>query len=136
MFSNIKNIIIFVVIGGILVFVYIYFFQGNLEEDNLIFSNSLVPGEAPTADGASISVGRDFISLLLNIKSITLNDSIFTDPAFITLRDSSIILIQDGTEGRPNPFAPIGSEVTAPSAPTASFPAPDPLGGGVGGGVN
>ncbi|OGI75621.1 hypothetical protein A3C67_00855 [Candidatus Nomurabacteria bacterium RIFCSPHIGHO2_02_FULL_42_19] len=136
MFSNIKNIIIFVVIGGILVFVYIYFFQGNPEEDNLIFSDPLVSGETGATDGASISVGRDFISLLLNIKSITLNDSIFTDPAFITLRDSSIILIQDGTEGRPNPFAPIGSEVTAPSAPTASFPAPGPLGGGVGGGVN
>ena len=30
-----------------------------------------------------------------------------------TLHDSSILLIPDGTEGRPNPFAPIGSDITA-----------------------
>ena len=60
--------------------------------------------------------------VLLNVKNIKLDDSIFSDIAFSNLRDSSITLIPDGTEGRPNPFAPIGSDASVAPVNNSSVP--------------
>ena len=127
---KVKNIIIFVSIGVILVLAYIFFIKGKPEEPSLITSeNSVVPdgNTGGAGDLGNTSVGADFLNLLLSIKSIKLNDSIFADPAFATLRDSSITLIQEGNEGRPNPFAPIGSDnnTAAPAQVPAPVPAPN-----------
>ena len=54
------------------------------------------------------AVGEEFLTTLLNIKNIKLEDGIFSDPAFATLKDSTIELVSEGNEGRINPFAPIG----------------------------
>ncbi|OGI82007.1 hypothetical protein A3I95_03425 [Candidatus Nomurabacteria bacterium RIFCSPLOWO2_02_FULL_44_12] len=108
---KIKNIIIFATIGIALILVYIFFIKNSPEEDNLVSTtNTPVPGVTPPETSQEIAVGQEFLSLLLNIKNIKLNDGIFSDPAFATLHDSSIVLIQEGNEGRPNPFAPIGSD--------------------------
>ena len=109
---KIKNIIIFLAIGVALVLVYIFFIKSSPEPGNLATtSNSAaIPDSTGTASDPNTAVGQEFLTLLLNVKNINLNDAIFTDPAFISLRDSSITLVQDGTEGRPNPFAPIGAE--------------------------
>jgi hypothetical protein len=111
--SNIKNIIIFVVVAVILVLIYIYFIRGTSEPDALVSTSSGVIVTNSTSTDASTedpTMARDFLTLLLSVKNIKLNDSIFSDPAFATLRDSSIVLTPDGTEGRPNPFAPVGSD--------------------------
>jgi hypothetical protein len=55
-------------------------------------------------------INREFVSMLLNLRSITLNDDIFSEPAFQALTDNTIRLNQPGNEGRSNPFAPIGVE--------------------------
>jgi hypothetical protein len=55
-------------------------------------------------------INREFISMLLNLQSITLTDDIFSEPAFEALVDNTVRLNQPGNEGRPNPFAPIGSD--------------------------
>lgn len=60
--------------------------------------------------------------MLLNVKKIKLNSSIFSNTAFINLHDSSILLSPSGDEGRLNPFAPIGFE--ASSAPSNSTSPP------------
>lgn len=111
MASKIKNIIIFVVIAIALILIYVFFFKKAPEEANLAVTSedSALPS-ASVAD-QNTAIGEDFLSLLLSVKSIKLDDSIFADTAFATLRDSSIELIADGTEGRPNPFAPIGIDV-------------------------
>ena len=57
------------------------------------------------------AISNRFISLLLSVKSIKLDDSILSDQAFNSLKDSTIEIVGDGTEGRPNPFAPIGTDV-------------------------
>jgi len=106
-----------------LILAYVFFFGGDKAEEDALVSTS--PDASTTesgASGAGLVIAQDFLSLLLNVKSIRLDDSIFADPAFLSLRDSSIMLIPDGTEGRPNPFAPIGSDIIA--APVA-VPAPD-----------
>jgi hypothetical protein len=56
--------------------------------------------------------------MLLSVKSIKLEDSIFSNIAFNNLHDSSIDLIPPSNKGRVNPFAPIGYEDTlAPKTP-------------------
>lgn len=114
---KIKNTVLFIVILVVLSLIYFFFFGRKTEEPTLV---SAVPGAPATVSGSPtpLPAAGEFLPVLLNIQSIKLDDSIFSDPAFLSLRDSSIELIPDGNEGRPNPFAPIGSDVdTAPLAP-------------------
>jgi len=107
-------IMILVVFGAIA-----YFLIGN--ED---FSLNVSPTAAPlatstnepvsglaaqnTADIDADQIGQEFLTQLLNIRSIKLREDIFSRPAFISLTDFTIELIQLGNEGRVNPFAPFG----------------------------
>lgn len=108
-----KNILIFIGIGAVLVLIYIFFIKATPEQAGLV--SSTTNGE-PTSTNATTNGdtlgAKNFLSILLNVKNIKLDDSIFSDAAFNTLQDSSIILTPDGTEGRPNPFAPIGTDKT------------------------
>lgn len=118
-----KNIIIFVAAGAILVLVYVFFIKPSPEPTGLVStSTDPVTGDMALPDGTSSDTlgTNDFLAVLLNVKNIKLDDSIFSDPAFATLRDSSITLTPDGTEGRPNPFAPIGSDSSIPAINTTN----------------
>ena len=112
---NLKNILIFVAIGAVLVLGYIFFIKPSSDDTATLVSATSSPTVAdavsPAIASESDSVAQDFLSLLLNVTSLKLNDAIFSDTAFLSLRDSSITLIPDGNEGRPNPFAPIGIDV-------------------------
>lgn len=111
MSSTIKNIIILVAVAVVLILAYVFFLKPAPEVAPLT-STSPTTNTTNATGGAVIPMsGTDFLAMLLNVKSIRLDDTIFSDPAFISLHDSSIELINDGTEGRPNPFAPIGSDV-------------------------
>ena len=109
MSSKIKNIIILVVVAIVLVFVYFYFF-GNKKEQPLLNAPSGSNALGSTASGDTSTISQELLSVLLNIKNIKIDSSIFSSPVFSSLRDSSIVLTPDGQEGRPNPFAPIGSD--------------------------
>lgn len=111
--AKIKNIIIFIIIVVILIFIYIYFFKSKDPEASLTSTSGNAVLPTTNTSDKNLSIGKDFLTVLLNVKNIKLDDSIFSDLAFSTLHDSSILLVPDGTEGRPNPFAPIGSDITA-----------------------
>ena len=114
MSSKIKTIIILVVIGVILFLSYFLFFKPAPAQPNLTTITPTTNGAISNTSavvGENISIGADFLSTLLSVKNIKLDDSIFNNGAFSTLRDSSIELIPDQNEGRPNPFAPIGSDI-------------------------
>lgn len=119
MTPKIKNIIIFVGIGVVLILVYVFLIKGNSSTDQASLTsttgNGVVPVSGPVDENSQIA--QDFLTLLLNVKGITLNDSIFSDDAFKSLKDSSIELTPDGTEGRPNPFAPIGADTVVSAMP-------------------
>lgn len=114
--SNLKNILMFVVIAGLLVAGYLYFFSdGGVEEANIIPYDEPANLNLDGSSGATSTqmttggtFNQDLLGLLLSVKSIRLDDAIFRDPAFVGLRDSSIILAPVVDEGRANPFAPIG----------------------------
>ena len=126
MSSKIKNIIILVVVAVVLILVYIFFIKKAPDSPSLTSSSGSsatateVNGNNPSTEVSDLS--SSFISLLLSVKSIKLDDSILTDQTFLSLKDSSITLVQDGNEGRTNPFAPIGTEditpLTTPTTPT------------------
>ncbi|MBU0999169.1 hypothetical protein KKG24_02575 [Patescibacteria group bacterium] len=122
---KIRNIIIFIAIAATFVLIYIFFIKPSSDEQaNLISSGT--SSTLPDMNGSANSVGLtdtnsfvagDFLILFSGVKNIKLNDAIFSDPAFDSLHDSSIVLIPDGTEGRPNPFAQFGNDgvITIPS---------------------
>lgn len=109
--TTIKNIIIFIAIAVVFVFIYVYFIKKDPADTNtLVSSSGLVSsdGDVALSTEENSKVAGEFLTLLLNVKNIKLDDAIFSDNAFISLHDSSIILIPDGNEGRINPFAPLG----------------------------
>ncbi len=112
---TIKNILIFVAIAAVVVFIYISYIKPPASDpSNLVSSGGepAVSGGAPIGATVSHAVATDFVNLLLSVKGIALDDSIFSDPAFQSLDGShGVTLVPDGKEGRPNPFAPIGVDV-------------------------
>ncbi len=60
----------------------------------------------------SLSSGMDIISLLKDLRSIKLNGDLFDSDAFVGLVDFSLPVAQE-PQGRPNPFAPVGSDPVA-----------------------
>jgi hypothetical protein len=100
-----------VILVGILVIaafaVYSYFFASAPQQ-------SLTA----TAVTSNAAVDQDLITLLTTLKSIKLDASIFSDPAFQSLQDFSQALVPEPV-GRTNPFAPLGSSPAGVLAPTA-----------------
>jgi hypothetical protein len=132
---KLRNIIIFVAIGALVVLAYIFFIaKPSAPEADLVTSpNAALPNindtgaYAGTVSGDDSKIAGNFLSLLLSVKSIKLDDSIFSNPAWANLKDSSIELTPDHTEGRPNPFAPFGADNVPPaSTPTSSPVTPAP----------
>lgn len=143
-----KNIIIFIAAGAILVLVYVFFIKKSPETSGLVSTstNPVTPLTTSNDTSSTDALGtKDFLAILLNVKNIKLDDRIFSDIAFTSLRDSSIVLTADGTEGRANPFAPIGADAPTslpvpagtqktPPAPTVVTPPPPavpPVGSGL-----
>ena len=119
--TTVKNIILFVVIGALVVLAYIFFIGSKWEEANLSSTSGEfsydpnIPPVSPTTSEMN-RVTQDFLSVLLSVKNIKLDDSIFSDKVFAGLNDSSILLVPTGDEGRPNPFAPISTTNTTPGS--------------------
>ncbi len=114
MSSKIKNILIFLGIALILILAYVFIFQKEKEEPSLVSTSGgdLISTNQNQAENEASIISQDFLAVLLNIKNIKIDDSLFSDPVFSSLKDSSIELISDGNEGRPNPFAPLGVDLS------------------------
>ncbi len=121
--GKIKNIIIIIVVAGALIFLYFALFGGGGSENAPLTSsvpagglrdfNSALPD---LSNSSGLAVGNSFLSLLLSVKSVRLDDSIFSEAAWSSLNDSSVVLNPvSGDEGRSNPFAPIGVDVVGAS---------------------
>ena len=126
-----RNIAIFGAIAAIFVLVYIFFLRSPSDNGAALISSSDTSSDASlqvtTASSDNSLMANDFLTLLLSVKSIKLDDAIFADSAFFSLHDSSITLVPDGNEGRSNPFAPIGSDPLPPPPPAPPSTAPAPL---------
>ncbi len=125
MASKIKNIILFLGIGAVLVAVYVMFLKPKPATPNLVSGTTGTTTQTPTTNAGTVvddktkensDLAKQFLSLLLSVRSINLDNQIFSEPSFVSLKDSTIVLVDDGSEGRPNPFAPIGSDTLPANA--------------------
>lgn len=119
MSSTIKNIILFLGIGIVLVVLYVIIFKGGDKEEDFATTVDLGTGQTTTTFPETLpeekaEIARAFLSDLLSIRNIGLDADVFSEITFSSLRDAGIVLIQDGKEGRPNPFAPIGQDILVP----------------------
>lgn len=96
--SNLKNILILTVVLAGSFYIYSYFFVGGEETSEVL--------SVTTPSGETGGIGGDLLVVLSDLKSITLDQSIFIDPAFVSLKNFRVEL---GSEpiGRNNPFDPI-----------------------------
>lgn len=76
-------------------------------------------------DGLALALTDDsivedtFLGTLLNISTLSLNDSVFGDPRFSSLQDFTVTLIPQPL-GRTNPFLPAGTVVSTPTTTTTT----------------
>ena len=129
MSNTTKVVLVAVVIIAILGFGYWYSTSNSGQPSNspLQTSTSTTGSTGLSSNDASIS--DTFLSLLLNMRTIKLDQTIFSDPGFLALQDFSTTIAPDTDPGRVNPFAPIGTDApdalvtvttATPSAVTAS----------------
>lgn len=107
MFRKYKNIIIVIlviIIAGVAYTV----LTGN-KDNRLLISNISV--------NISSAIESDLLNLLLDIKSVKLDENIFSNPAFKSLEDFGQELAPEPV-GRENPFAPIGLDANQESGIT------------------
>jgi hypothetical protein len=115
---NMSNTIKIAIVGALLLGLVIlgYLYSTNKKEDNPSgplssqtgFSTSVQPQN--TVVSQENEVRDQFLNLLLSMRNVKLDNSLFTSDSFKILRDFSSPLSSDGTQGRPNPFAPIGQD--------------------------
>ena len=89
--------------------------QTTTNDGNTTSGSASVAPNSLTAS-AGTPVGQDFLTLLLNVQSIKLDDTIFTSKAFTLLQDFNRPIPPDTNPGRPNPFAALGIDGAAVSS--------------------
>ena len=112
-----KTTIIGVIIILVIFFAYQFFFSGGTGGNPLV---SVTP-----ANTTESTAGLELLSLLLELRSITLDNDLFDSSSFQNLVDFTVDIIPEPV-GRSNPFAPIG--VGGPPVSFDSLPNLDDLG--------
>lgn len=73
-----------------------------------------------TPDGSPVSQAsndQEIIGTLLALRAVTLSGTVFGEPSFMSLQDFGTTIVPEPV-GRPNPFAPLGTQV--PTGTTTS----------------
>ena len=106
-FSKYKNILIAVIIAVVVFFLYTRFFRSSEGDINSL----LVASQGGTVQ--EIAIGKEFLAILLELRSLSLDDSLFEDRSFLILQDFSQE-VSPQPSGRPNPFLNIGDDPILP----------------------
>ena len=93
-----KTTLLIIAIVAVAFIAYSFIFGGEKDND-LLTSDSL-------SDNTSAVVESDLLTLLLDIRSIKLDESVFSNKAFKSLEDFGQDIIPEPV-GRENPFAPV-----------------------------
>jgi len=104
MFESLKQNKILVIVFAV---VSVLFMWSMLSKGGDTTSHSLLVSTTQSAPRSEID--QEIVRLLLDMRSLRLDGSVFTSPGFILLHDFSREIVSE-PQGRPNPFAPISSE--------------------------
>ena len=113
------KILILIVILAVAGFFIYSLLQKNVPQptqSGLSSTGAVLGGAAAKQDTTSLAGLDDFSAALASIRTVSIDTSIFADPAYKTLQDNPISL---GTEviGRTNPFAPVGTDTASQAFP-------------------
>lgn len=87
-----------------------------------LFLRDTTPAPLLTTEDLTSTSGadKDVVETLLALRAITLSGTIFTDPAFVALKDTGTQIVPEPA-GRPNPFLPLeGTSGPAATSTTGS----------------
>ena len=93
--------------AGLLLWAYFMFFSGG----------SSGPLLASSSATAVTPVTQELLVTLSNLRTIRLDETIFSDPVFESLSDFGVVIPPEAI-GRRNPFAPLGAGGGAPATTT------------------
>ncbi len=77
------------------------------------------PDLVPTTAQGAGTPAQGIVATLLTLRTVKLDGTIFSDPAFMGLQDVSTDIIAEPV-GRPNPFAPLTSKASPSASSTKS----------------
>jgi hypothetical protein len=99
-----QNKMVMLVLGGVVIAgVVWYSFLRDRGDTSLLQTDDLT--QATEADS-------DIVNTLLELRAVSLSGTIFTDPAFLRLKDFGSQIVPEPV-GRPNPFAPLAGAAAA-----------------------
>ncbi|MBI4093621.1 hypothetical protein HY417_01535 [Candidatus Kaiserbacteria bacterium] len=78
--------------------------------------------ELTTTSVNGSGVDKDLVGTLLQLRTVSLSGTVFSDPAFQSLQDFGTQIIPEPV-GRPNPFAPASYRPTSTASGNKLFPA-------------
>lgn len=78
-----------------------------------------------TADSGPSPVSQEILATLGNLRTIKLDNSVFSDPLFLSLSDFGVT-IPPAAAGRRNPFAPVGANNAPAQKATTTSTTPPP----------
>ena len=110
------SIVLGIVVAVFAVAGYLLFFRGD---------TSTAPLSVTRPQETQGGVSQELLSTLLQLHSMSLDERVWSDPVFKSLRDFGVAL-SPAPVGRPNPFAPLGSALrnsSSQSSPTPKTPA-------------
>lgn len=107
-----KNKMVLLVLGGVLLAGFVWY---------SFLRDSGAPVLLQTQPASAVD--SDVVTILLQLRAVSLSGTIFTDPAFMSLLDFGSEIMPEPV-GRPNPFAPLQGSGTAAtsSAPRQAPP--------------
>jgi hypothetical protein len=113
LFSKYKNIFLILIISVAIFVVYTIFFAGKDFSSNSLLGSS-------SQNQESVAIGKEFLNILSELKTLDLDRSLFDKKSFIILRDFSQT-VEPQPSGRPNPFSPIGIDIEIPDDISSFF---------------
>lgn len=111
MSNTLKIIIAAIALIGLAFFGYSYSGSNKNDSSGSALQSSSASQSIPGVSDQDAAVSDKFLGLLLNMKNIKFDQSIFSNPSFTLLKDFSTVIRPEGNEGRANPFAPVGQDV-------------------------
>lgn len=102
-FKKYKTILLITAIVVMAFIAYTFTFD-NYKNDSLLTSDS----NSESSDSTGVGIENDLLTLLLDVRSIKLNGSVFTNEVFKSLEDFGQDIVPEPV-GRENPFAPVGT---------------------------
>ncbi len=95
-----KNKVVIIVLSTILAVTVWYMLRDAAPENQLVTENFAV---------GKVQVERDIVATLLQLRSVSLDGTVFSNPAFRSLQDFGSQIVTEPV-GRQNPFSPISAE--------------------------